>query len=57
MIIFAIIIFSLATIRTITPFSSSKPYENGSAFIGHLLVAITMIWCYIWFLGQYIKLK
>lgn len=57
MVIFAIIIFGLAVVRTIVPMASDKAYKNVPVFIGHLLVAITMVWCYIWFLSQYIKLK
>ena len=57
MIIFAIIIFGLATIRTFVPLMKEESYSELGSFIALASVAGTMLWCYIWFLSQYIKLK
>ena len=58
MIIFAIIVFALAGVRTLA--KMIETYENkesGGSQLGSLVVAITYWWCYIWFLSQYILLK
>jgi hypothetical protein len=57
MLIFTIIIFGLATIRTITPFTKEETYRSFASFMGSLLVVSTMIICYIWFLKQYVSLN
>jgi hypothetical protein len=57
MIVFAIIIFGLATVRTFTPFTKPETYKTASGFIGMAGVAFTMLWCYVWFLTQYVNLK
>ena len=53
--IFAIIIFGLATIRTITPFTKNETYSSLPHFIGQLAVCVTMCICYIWFLKEMIQ--
>jgi hypothetical protein len=57
MVIFAIVIFGLATIRTFVPLAKEESYTKFSTFIALASVAGTMLWCYIWFLSQHIKLK
>jgi hypothetical protein len=57
MIVFAIIIFGLATVRTFTPLIKQDAYKTASGFIGTALVAATMLWCYVWFLTQHVNLK
>lgn len=57
MLIFTIIIFGLATVRTITPFTDDDTYKKGSVFIARSFVLITMLMSYIWFLNQFISLK
>ncbi|CAB4128210.1 hypothetical protein UFOVP104_23 [uncultured Caudovirales phage] len=57
MLIFTIIFFGLATIRTITPFGDDETYKKGSSFIAKIFVLITMLISYIWFLNQFITLK
>jgi hypothetical protein len=57
MIIFAIIIFGLATVRTFVPLMKEETYAKLGTFIGTISVAGTMLWCYIWFLLEHIKLK
>ena len=57
MIVFAIIIFGLATVRTFTPLIKQDAYKTASGFIGTALVAGTMLWCYIWFLLQFVTIK
>jgi hypothetical protein len=59
MVIFAIIIFGLAGVRTISKFVSDclDPDENVIGRFISLSVVITYWWCYIWFLTQYITLK
>jgi hypothetical protein len=54
MIIFSIIIFGLATIRTITPLTKEETYKSWPNFIGQMLVTVLMVWCYIWYLQQII---
>jgi len=49
--------FGLATLRTITPFAKDETYKSFSSFMGNLLVASTMIICYVWFLKQYVSLN
>lgn len=51
---FAIIIFGLATVRTWTIIpTKGKKYKNDPVgFLVDLLIAITMSWCYIWFISQ-----
>lgn len=48
--VFAIIIFGLATIRTITPFAKEETYKKGTDFIADLIIAGLMVWCYVWFI-------
>lgn len=57
MVIFAIVIFGLATIRTFVPLVKEESYTKFSTFIALASVSGTMLWCYIWFLSQHIKLK
>ena len=58
MVIFAIIIFALAGVRTLTKFAQVIDNEESfGSILGAILVAITYWWCYIWFLSQYILLK
>ena len=52
MLIFTIIIFGLATIRTIVPLVEK---DNWTA--GQLITTVTMVIAYIWFLNQFISLK
>jgi hypothetical protein len=53
--IFAIVIFGLATIRTITPFTKNETYSSLPIFIGSLGVCVTMCICYIWFLKKMLQ--
>lgn len=58
MLIFAIIIFALAGVRTLA--NLVETLENGETLgskIGASLVAITYWWCYIWFLIEHVNLK
>ena len=58
MVIFAIIMFALAGVRTLS--NIVKTISNNESFasiIGSFLVAITYWWCYIWFLSQFVTLK
>ena len=57
MLIFTIIMFGLATIRTITPFSKDESFEKLGSFIARVLVASTMVMSYIWFLKQFVSLN
>lgn len=57
MLIFTIIIFGLATIRTVVPFASDKSYEKFSDFVAKLIVSSTMVMAYIWFLKQFVLLN
>lgn len=57
MLIFTIIIFGLATIRTVAPFASNKTYEKFSDFLAALIVASTMVMAYVWFLKQFVSLN
>jgi hypothetical protein len=57
MVIFAIIIFGLATVRTFVPLMKEETYAKFGTYIGTISVAGTMLLCYIWFLSQHIKLK
>ena len=50
MIVFTIIIFGLATVRTIVPFTKGKTYETLSTFIATAINTGMMIWFYVWFL-------
>jgi phosphatidylglycerophosphate synthase len=51
MLIFVILIFGLATVRAFTSFLSTKEGTTEPTTIGKLLVAITMLISYIWFLN------
>jgi hypothetical protein len=53
MLIFTIIIFGLATIRTIVPLVQN---QNSIDFVSSIILATTMIITYIWFLSQFVKL-
>lgn len=58
MVIFAIIIFALAGVRTLADLVETL--ENGEIIgskIGAVLVAITYWWCYVWFLTQHVTLN
>jgi len=59
MLVFTIIIFGLATLRTITRLALDAKDDTQStiSFINNLLIAGTMIWCYVWFLIQFIEFK
>ena len=57
MVIFTIIIFGLATVRTFVPLMKQEAYDSFSTFIALTLVAVTMLWCYVWFLSQYININ
>ncbi len=48
--VFAIIIFGLATLRTITPFAKQETYKEGTEFIASLIISGLMTWCYVWFI-------
>lgn len=50
MIVFTIIIFGLATVRTIVPFTKEETYQTLSKFIATAITTGMMIWCYVWFL-------
>jgi len=53
MLIFTIIIFGLATIRTIVPLAQNQSQID---FVSNIILATTMIIAYIWFLSQFVKL-
>lgn len=57
MLTFTIIMFGLATLRTITPFMKEDTYKSLSSFIASSLLCITMVISYIWFLQQFIQVK
>lgn len=57
MLIFTIIMFGLATIRTVVPFASNKAYGKFSDFVAKLIVASTMVMAYVWFLKQFVSLN
>lgn len=50
MLTFTIIIFGLATVRTISKLTDPK-----NVTLGTILVAATMIVAYIWFLNQFVS--
>ena len=52
MLIFTIIIFGLATIRTIVPMAKK---ENVN--LAQIILAVTMIVAYVWFLKQFVSLN
>lgn len=45
---FVIIIFGLATVRTLIPFAKQEIYKKGTDLIANLIVAGSMVWCYVW---------
>ena len=55
MLTFAVIIFGLATLRTLTAFLKESTYESGASFIGQILVATTMLASYLWFLDHHLN--
>lgn len=52
MLTFTIIIFGLATVRTLTPMAEAKNVR-----LPQIAIAITMIVAYVWFLNQFISLN
>tara|TARA_R110002167_G_C12466225_1_gene633187 strand:+ start:468 stop:641 length:174 start_codon:yes stop_codon:yes gene_type:complete len=48
--VFAIIIFGLATVRTLSPFAKPETFKKGTDFIASLIIAGLMMWCYVWFI-------
>ena len=48
--VFAIIIFGLATVRTLSPFAKPETFKKGTDFIASLIIAGLMVWCYVWFI-------
>ena len=58
MVIFAIIIFGFAAVRTSAKMvEAQQNKESIYNKVGTLVVAITYWWCYGWFLTQHIILK
>lgn len=57
MIVFILIIFGLATLRTISEFAKAENYKSGSKFIACLLVCITTIYAYGWLLNYFLQIK
>jgi hypothetical protein len=57
MLVFAIIIFGLATLRTFTAFLTAPMYESGWTFLGRVIIAATMVIAYIWFLTESISVS
>lgn len=58
MVIFAIIIFALAGVRTLAKMVETYDNkESGGSQLGSLVVAITYWWCYVWFLTQHVTLN
>ena len=55
MTVFSIIVFGLATVRTLTKMYFTDENEEGNLMLPRLIVAITMCWCYVWFLGEVIN--
>lgn len=59
MVIFAIIVFGLAGIRTISQLVIDvyDTHETTFGIFMSSLIVVTYWWCYIWFLTQYVTLK
>ena len=58
MVIFAIIIFALAGVRTLAGIVEAHENEEPTSIkLGSLVVAITYWWCYVWFLTQHVTLN
>lgn len=55
--IFTIIIFGLATLRTIMMLTKKENTDIPNGLIATLFMVITMIIAYVWFLQQFITLK
>lgn len=58
MLIFAIIMFGLSGVRTLSDIVKTIiNQESIGSIIGAFLLAITYWWCYVWFLTQFVTLK
>jgi hypothetical protein len=57
MIVFMLVVFGLATIRTITPFAKNENYESASSFIAQLLLTVPTVICYVWLLKHFVTLN
>jgi hypothetical protein len=52
MLIFTIIMFGLACVRELHKLTEPNKFN-----LGRVLVALSLIWSYIWFLSQFVKVK
>ena len=52
-----LVVFGLATIRTITPFAKKENYKSASSFIAQLLVTVPTVICYVWLLKHFVTLN
>lgn len=52
-----LVVFGLATIRTITPFANKENDKSATSFIAKLLVTVPMVICYVWLLKHFVTLN